>query len=210
MGAVKTAVPGPHSGSGPGAGRGHRTVAKSSSFQGTTVQSVQRTSVLGLRGCSWAPKVEQRWGGCRGGISDREQGRRRECVQRIPPGDSGLAGQGGGSASPGVQATGRCRVQSLREQDGRREAQQPTLVHRTCFHSSLHYDRESPGETETPAARRGALDPSVLCTPEGESPPWGPGNTLRLIAGEPVQGEAAGPRMKTLSGPAPWPCRGEA
>nr|XP_019606371.1 PREDICTED: voltage-dependent L-type calcium channel subunit alpha-1S [Rhinolophus sinicus] len=33
--------------------------------------------------------------------------------------------------------------------------------------SSVHYDRESPGETETPAARGGALDPSVLCTPEG-------------------------------------------
>ncbi|XP_074173206.1 voltage-dependent L-type calcium channel subunit alpha-1S isoform X2 [Rhinolophus sinicus] len=33
--------------------------------------------------------------------------------------------------------------------------------------SSVHYDRESLGETETPAARGGALDPSVLCTPEG-------------------------------------------
>ncbi|XP_032955552.1 voltage-dependent L-type calcium channel subunit alpha-1S isoform X2 [Rhinolophus ferrumequinum] len=33
--------------------------------------------------------------------------------------------------------------------------------------SSIHYDRESPGEIETPAARGGALDPSVLCTPEG-------------------------------------------
>lgn len=121
-------------------------------------------------------------------------------MQRIPPGDSGLAGQGGGSASPGVQAAGRCQVQSLREQDGRWEAQQPALVHWTCFHSSVHYDRESLGETETPAARGGALDPSVLCTPEGESPPWGPGNPLRLIAGEPVQGGAAGPGMRALSG----------
>lgn len=97
------------------------------------------------------------------------------------------------------------------ERTGRwQETQQPALAHGPCFCFSVCYERESPGETDTPAARGGALGLSFLCTQEGGSPPRGLGSPLCLAAGEPGWEDWLGACCnEDQLGPAPHPGRGE-